>query len=30
MRCVFFSDHEYEYIVLKQLTITQYFVMCIA
>jgi hypothetical protein len=30
MGCVFFSEQEYEYIVLKQLQITQYSPMCIS
>jgi len=30
MGCVFFYEQEYEYILLKQLQITQYFPMCIA
>jgi hypothetical protein len=29
MGCVFFSEQDYEYILLKQLQITQYFAMCI-
>jgi len=29
MNCVFFSEQEYEYILLKQRQITQYYVMCI-